>query len=255
MIATNGIGIASVAPDARLCSVKVFSDIGFGSFADLIAATVYAASIGADVINHSGGDVVFTGEPGIPVLLRALQRAINFATRRGTLFVAAAGNNGLNLNTVRKDLLFIPAELDNVISVGATGPTSQRNFDQLAFYTNFGRSGVDVFAPGGNIDFENFTEEDQILGACSPSSSPDCRAGDAYFFGIGTSFAAPHVAGEAAVIESELRGDQSPARLTACILRSADPLPRPALTAHGRINVLRGARCAAAPASTLVANQ
>jgi subtilisin family serine protease len=66
-----------------------------------------------------------------------------------------------------------------------------------------------------------------------------------YFFSAGTSQAAAHVSGLAAVIESELPGDQSPAELTACILRNADALPRPLLSANGRINVLLAQDCGA----------
>jgi hypothetical protein len=61
----------------------------------------------------------------------------------------------------------------------------------------------------------------------------------------GTSQAAAHVSGEAAVIESELAGNQTPARLTECITRSANPLANPERTANGRINVLLGQDCKA----------
>ena len=54
----------------------------------------------------------------------------------------------------------------------------------------------------------------------------------------GTSPSAAHVSGQAAVIEAQLAGDQTPAQLTACILQTADELARPAITANGRINVL-----------------
>ena len=54
-IATNGIGVASVAPDARLCSIKVLRVTGSGSFGDIITGIVVAAQSGADVINMSLG--------------------------------------------------------------------------------------------------------------------------------------------------------------------------------------------------------
>ena len=118
---------------------------------------------------------------------------------------------------------------------------------------------MDVFAPGGEFAFRRNVLEDLILGACSPSISLPgfevCRQRDVYVFSAGTSPAAAHVSGEAAVIESELPGDQSPAELTACILRSADPLPNPILTANGRINVLRGARCGGKSGASVVAGR
>ncbi len=52
-IATNGIGVASVAPDARLCSIKVLRVTGSGSFGDIITGIVVAVQSGADVINMS----------------------------------------------------------------------------------------------------------------------------------------------------------------------------------------------------------
>jgi subtilisin family serine protease len=73
-----------------------------------------------------------------------------------------------------------------------------------------------------------------------------CSGGRSYIFLDGTSPSAAHVSGEAAVIEAELPGDQTPAQLTACILETADPLPDPALSANGRINVLAGQACGAA---------
>ena len=71
----------------------------------------------------------------------------------------------------------------------------------------------------------------------------DCIDRLGYILIAGTSPAAAHVSGEAAVIQSEFAGHQTPAQLTACILNTADPLPSPVLTAEGRINVLRGQAC------------
>jgi lantibiotic leader peptide-processing serine protease len=255
-VTTNGLGIASVAPDARLCAIKVLDRSGTGTFGDVIAGILYAAFVGADVASMSLGADIPPNAPGAQALIRATQRAINSATRQGVLFVASAGNAGRNTNT--SNLIHIPAQLDNVISVGATGPINQRNFDRIASYSNRGRRGVDVFAPGGDLVPPNGVLEDLVLSACSPSNLvpgfEPCRSRDGYIFGGGTSQATAHVSGQAAVIESELGGNQSPARLTECILKSADPLPNPRLTANGRINVLRGARCQAAPKSQVVAS-
>jgi subtilisin family serine protease len=160
------------------------------------------------------------------------------------LFVAGAGNEATNLNSA--DLINLPSGLDRVISVGATGPIGQKNFDRLASYTNFGGNEVDVFAPGGEFGFPASVEQDLILAACSPSidfPGFDCSDRESYLLEAGTSPSTPHVAGEAAVIESELPGDQTPAELSECILTTADPLPNPSRTGHGRINVLQGQAC------------
>jgi len=256
IITSNGIGTASVAPDATLCSAKVLDRTGSGTIEAVIAALVYTATIGADVANMSFGAYVDKSDPGVAAAIFATQRALNFASQHGVLLVAALGNEAVNTNTDPKNLIFIPAELKHVISVGATGPVAQQNFDRIASYSNFGRDGVDVFAPGG--DFVNGSViEDLIIAPCSPSSELfDCSDGVSYLIGDGTSFAAPHVSGEGAVIESEFAGNQGDERLTACILKSADPVTGrkiDPLYDRGRINVLRGADCAPGKAGAAVA--
>jgi subtilisin family serine protease len=67
--------------------------------------------------------------------------------------------------------------------------------------------------------------------------------GYVYVFLAGTSASAAHVSGAAAVIESELPGNQTPAELTRCLLEAADPLPNPLLTANGRLIVFRALVC------------
>lgn len=258
LISSNGIGIGSVAPDAQLCSVKVLAGDGSGSFDDLIAGILYAGRIRADVANLSLGAYFSRKEEGAKQLLKALQRALNFASRRGVLLVAAAGNDGVNTNSDPKDFIEVPAELDHVVSVGATAPVGQVDFDRIASYSNLGKSGVDVFAPGGDF-VTGSVLQDLILAPCSPSlADPDigsCTPFD-YLIGAGTSFAAPHVSGEGAVIESELRRQQRGEVLAACILNTADPVTGrriDPLYDHGRINVLRGAGCRAARAAAAAA--
>jgi subtilisin family serine protease len=252
IVSTNGLGIASVAPDAELCSVKVLDRTGSGTFGDVAAGIMYVGEAGkvdgtsrVSVANMSLGVLLPRNDPEVQALIAGLQRAVDYSTRRGVLFVASAGNNDVNLNT--SNLVHIPSQLNNVLSVGATGPINQMNFDRVASYSNVGRQGVDVFAPGGEFAFRRNVLADLILTVCSASirvpGFEDCAEGNLYVFSAGTSQSAAHVSGEAAVIESELAGNQTPAQLTACILRTADPLPDPRLTANGRINVLRGQGC------------
>jgi subtilisin family serine protease len=252
IVTSNGLGVASVAPDARLCSVKVLNRTGSGTFGDAVAGIMYVGDAGRvdgttrpQVANMSFGATFDLGEPGLDALMRALQRAINYSTARGVLFVASAGNDGINLNGGK---IHLPSALDNVVSVGATGPVHQAGFDRIASYSNVGRQEVDVFAPGGEFAFPRNVIEDLIIAPCSPSAREegfeDCADRQQYILLAGTSPATAHVSGEAAVIESELAGNQTPAQLSSCILRTADPLPNPLLTNHGRINVLRGQDCA-----------
>ncbi len=243
---SNGVGMASVSPDSRICSVKVLDRTGSGDFSDVIAGIMYVGTIGGiDVANMSLGVVLPANDPDVRALRRALQRAVNSSTNRGVLFVASSGNDAVNLND--PSVINLPSQLDNVISVGATGPIGQRQFDRVASYSNFGSVGVDVYAPGGEFQFPDNVDEDLIVAACSASfrvgGVQPCSTGDQYFLEAGTSPSAAHVSGQAAVIEAQLPGNQTPAQLTACILRSADALPRPAITANGRINVFESLGC------------
>jgi subtilisin family serine protease len=256
IITSNGIGIASVAPDATLCSIKVLDRTGFGTFEEVIAGIIHAAEVGADVANMSFGDYLPKNDPEAGPLIDALQRALTFASRHGVLLVAAAGNSAVNTNTDPKKLIFIPAEQQHVISVGATAPVAQQNFDRIASYSNLGRSGVDVFAPGGDF-VEGSVLEDLIIAPCSTTFEFfDCSDGATYLLAAGTSQAAPHVSGEGAVIESEFAGNRKDEFLTHCILNSADAVTgrsNDPLYGDGRINVLRGATCKHVPAPSGVA--
>jgi subtilisin family serine protease len=253
LVSSNGIGMGSVAPDSKLCGVKVLNRTGSGTFADVTAGVVFAALVDADVINMSLGAYAARDDFGQPVI-RALQRAINFATRRGALVVASAGNNGVNLNTDAAGLIVLPAELNNVVSVGATAPVNQQNFDRVASYSNYGNSGVDIFAPGGDF-VTGSVIQDLILFPCSRQIEAfDCSGGASYLLGAGTSPAAPHVAGAAAVVESEYRGDQKAAFLQRCLFRGADRVTgvrNDPVYGRGRLNVLGAALCA--PVGTVLA--
>jgi subtilisin family serine protease len=249
---SNGIGVASVAPDARICSVKVLDRTGSGTFGDVAAGMMYVGEAGridgsarVDVANMSLGALLPRNDPAIQALTQMMQRAADIGTRRGVLFVATSGNDGVNLND--RSLIHLPSDLANVMSVGATGPRNQRNFDRLASYSNVGNKGVDIYAPGGEFAFANNVLEDLILTACSASNRVPgfevCADQVTYLFTAGTSPAAAHVSGAAAVIESQLPGNQTPAQLTRCLLQFADDLPNPLLSANGRLNVFRSARC------------
>lgn len=243
IISSNGLGVASVAPDARLCALKVLDQTGVGSFSDLIAAIVYAAQHHVDVINMSLNAYFPIQTRDDLELVAAVQRAIDFALRRGTLPVAAAGNDTANLATDPRNFISIPAQLRGVVSVGATAPINQMDFDRIAGYSDVGFPGVDVFAPGGDFIPGQSVQQDLII---SPCSGLVCGGEDIYLIGAGTSFAAPHVAGQAAVIISDARHRIGPVLLTACIEATADhPTGRfiDPLYGHGRIDVLKSALC------------
>lgn len=256
LISSNGLGMASVAPDARLCAVKVLARNGRGAFSWIIAGMMHATDVRADVMNLSLGAYFNSKEPGALVLIEALQRALEYASNKGTLVVAASGNNALNLDTDTPDWIHVPSQLQKVVSVGATAPVAQQNFDRLASYSNFGTTGNDLTAPGGDF-VPGGVLEDLVLSACS---SFVCGGPNFYLLGGGTSFAAPHVSGAAAVFATNTKafgGDNTDlvkrydARyLEGCIVKGLERPNVPnsdVLHGQGRLNVERSMLCGSSP--------
>lgn len=245
IVSSNGLGVASVAPAARLCAIKVLDETGSGDFADVLAGIVYAGVLQVDAINMSLGALLDFNDPDQRALANALQKAVNFAHKQGVVVVASSGNDNLNLDQSGR-IRSIPAQLDNVISVGATGPINQQKFDRLASYSNYGRTGNDLVAPGGeNIDgitLDEFVLQDLVVGACS-EFVPGCEGGDFYAWAAGTSAAAPHVAGAVAVIESNRGGNQAPSVLESCLVNGTDNVGAKVFFGAGRINVSQEAAC------------
>ncbi|MBM3276205.1 MAG: S8 family serine peptidase, partial [Candidatus Sericytochromatia bacterium] len=114
----NSLGIAGVAPKCKLMPVKVLDAKGEGNTSDIVAGLLYAADSGARIINLSLG-----GGSGS----KALEEAIKYAHGKGSLVVAAMGNDGKNVQE-------FPAAYAGVISVGATGRDNVQ-----ADFSNYGQ--------------------------------------------------------------------------------------------------------------------
>lgn len=183
----NGVGVSGVAWRVTIMPLKFIGPCG-GYTSDAIKAINYAVAKGANVINASWGGTTYSS---------ALKAAIDAAGSAGVLFVAAAGNDGVNIDASPH----YPASYTstNLIAVAAIDSLGQR-----ASYSNYGTASVDVGAPGTSI----------------VSTVP----GNAYQYYSGTSMAAPFVSGAAALIDSRTPG-QSAAAVRSTILNGVRPSP------------------------------
>ncbi len=172
----NGIGVAGVAWKTNIMALKFLCADGSGFTSDAIEAINYALII---KINNNYSRMILSNSWGGGGYSQALFDAITLAKGLGVLFIAAAGNESMDTDNT----IVYPAgfKVDNVISVGATNSN-----DDQAWFSNYGCSSVDVFAPGESI----------------LSTMPN----DSYDYLSGTSMATPHISGMAAVIWSNYPG-------------------------------------------------
>ena len=220
-IGNNALGVVGVNWNVKILPCKILDATGNGTTADAVACLEYARAL-----KLKGVNIVATNNSygGLAPFSQTMRDAID--AQRDILFVAAAGNFGID-----NDLSdFFPANFNapNVISVAATDPS-----DLLPTFSDFGRRTVHIGAPGVNIwstlNFNSYTSAN------------------------GTSMAAPHVAGLAALLKA-----QDPTRdwraIKNLLLTGGDA--RPALAGKtisgGRLNAFNAMTCVNRPLFSMV---
>ncbi|MBQ9276398.1 MAG: S8 family serine peptidase [Clostridia bacterium] len=184
-VGNNGIGITGVAQSIELVSLKIYPSSGHDSFvSNLILAIDYATSADIPILNNSNGTDSYSGTEDS---LSAFSTAIN---NYPGLFVTSAGNG--NRDNDLNDNRFPKLQLSNTITVGAINSTGSK-----AYYSNYGEISVDIFAPGDGI-LSTYPTALCEEGSCDFNLHYE----DGYHYLSGTSMAAPHVAGTAALLLS-----------------------------------------------------
>jgi lantibiotic leader peptide-processing serine protease len=230
----NSIGMVGVAPQAEILPIKVFGPNYESHVSWTAQAIVYAANQGAKVINLSLGGIINKSAGG-QIWMGLYHQAIQYATAQGATVICAAGNDAIDFDHNGSVEVF-PAGSPQTLCISATAPFNWSpgltgNLDIPTSYTNFGTSRIDFAAPGGDF-----------LPAGSAYDLVYSTGYDAdYVSAGGTSQAAPHVAGVAALMIGKNGGSMPPAQVKTKLRQSADDLGVPGKDkyfGHGRINAL-----------------
>ena len=256
-VASNSIRASGVTTQTRLVGIKVCApgtpnanpQLHFAATCPtsaVLAGILYATDQKLPIINMSLGGLFLRRQASAaggfgPSFIATLNAVFHYANKNGTTVVVAAGNNAVNFHAFGAGLYGAYCDAPGVICVSATGPTAAvsqigpwSNPDAIASYSNIGKNHITVAAPGG-------TSPGLIYAACSNFSLVfNCASGTPVLTSAGTSMAAPHVAGLAALIAAE--GGHTPASITGRIVDSSDdlgPKGKDDAYGNGRINVAR----------------
>jgi hypothetical protein len=204
----NGKGIAGVSSSSKILPIQGLSDQGYGYTTSVGMAVRYAANRGADVISMSLGSDQSDDY---------LQDSILYAIKKGSIIVAASGNDGC-------DCISYPANYEEVVAVGA----SDSNNNRYSF-SNYGAN-LDVMAPGAGFYTATWSPGDGVSAYASNIA--------------GTSLATPVVSGQLAVLKTHMP-TASPTELVAALTENTNRTgigsaqPRSNTNGFGRVQVSR----------------
>lgn len=196
----NNEGVAGLAYESTIMPLKVLGANGSGNSSDIADAIRFAADNGAKVINMSLG----SSQPS-----SVIQKACQYAVKKGVTIVCAAGNSG-------REGVGYPAAFPECVAISSVGPSGA-----LATYSSWG-SQVALAAPGGDM-MQSGEAKDGILQ--NTILRGERGKGDDYYAFQGTSMASPHAAAVAALVASQ--GVTDPARVRDILTKSAKPSGEP----------------------------
>ncbi|NUS23756.1 MAG: S8 family serine peptidase [Streptomyces sp.] len=235
--AKNGVGMTGVAPGVKVSGIKVSTTAGYFYTEAVVCGFVWAAEHGVDVTNNS----YYTdpwyfnckNDPDQKALVDAVSRASRYAEKKGTVNVAAAGNENYDLAADEitdpvspndgtpsdrvidpSECYDIPTQLPGVVTVAATGAKGIKSS-----FSNHGLGVIDIAAPGG--------DSTRFQTPAPPATSGlilGTLPGGGWGYMAGTSMASPHVAGVAALIKST-HPKAPPALVKALLYAEADATP------------------------------
>jgi serine protease len=216
-LSNNTKGVAGIARNAKIVPARVLGKCG-GFTSDIADAITWASGgrVRGVPTNANPAKVINMSLGGSGACGGTFQRAITNAVKRGTTVVVAAGNSNADVSG------FSPANCKNVVSVASSDRDGNR-----AFYSNFG-AGIDVTAPGGEVRLETEPPgtrshpENGILSTLNTGTT--VQGSETYFAYMGTSMAAPHVAGLVALMLSK-NPSLTPAQVEAALKANTRPLP------------------------------
>jgi subtilisin family serine protease len=221
----NRIGVAGVAPRARVLPVKVLDRAGSGEDRDVARGICFAVKHGAKVINLSLGN-----DPVSSIVVQGsgsdTNRAVTYAYSHGAAVIIAAGNDAF-------PACDFPASNAKALCVGAVDRRGVK-----AAYSNFGLS-IGVVAPGGPGSLA--CNDEDVWSTMLPAAKQSCGR-DGYEPLAGTSMATPHVSGVAALVVSRFGRRATPKFVYNRLKATADDLGVPGsdpIFGYGRVNALR----------------